>query len=165
VIGVDSGLIAYYRREFPEAIARYRRVLEVDPGFSQAHLGLALALSQADRHDEATAILEDLAERSHRAPPALAALGYACGRAGQLERARAIRDELLGTAAERYVPAYYLAGVALAVGDRNQAFEWLFRAIGEPSSLVASLKVEPAVDPLRDDPRFDELIRKLGLDG
>jgi len=165
VIGVDSGLIAYYRRDFPEAITRYRRVLEIDPGFSQAHLGLALALSQADRHDEATAILEELAARSRRAPPALAALGYACGRAGQLERARAIRDELLGTASERYVPAYYLAGVALAVGDRNQAFEWLFRAIGEPSSLVASLKVEPAVDPLRDDPRFDELIRKLGLDG
>jgi len=126
---------------------------------------LGLALSQADRHGEAIAILEELTERSHRAPPALAVLGYACGRAGQLERARAIRDELLDTAAERYVPAYYIAGVAMAAGDVDQAFEWLFRAVEEPSSLVASLKVEPAVDPLRGDPRFDELIRKLGLDG
>jgi serine/threonine-protein kinase len=165
VIGVDSGLIAYYRRDFPEAIARYRRVLDVDPGFSQALLGLALALSQADRHGEAIAILDQLTDRSHRATPALAALGYACGRAGELERARAIRDELLATAAERYVPAFYLAGVAVAVGDVDQAFEWLSRATEEPSSLVASLKVEPGVDPLRGDPRFGELIRNLGLDG
>jgi serine/threonine-protein kinase len=165
VIGVDAGLIAYYRRDFPEAIARYRRVLEVDPGFSQALLGLALALSQADRHGEAIAILDELADRSHRATPALAALGYAYGRAGELERARAIRDELLAAAAERYVPAFYLAGVAVAVGDVDQAFEWLSRATEEPSSLVASLKVEPGVDPLRADPRFDELIRRLAIPG
>ena len=165
IIGVDSGLIAYYRRDFPEAIARYQRVLEIDPGFSQALLGLALALSQIDRHDEAIAILGELVEGSHRAPPAVAALGYACGRAGQSERARAIRDELLAVAAQRYVPAYYLAGVALAVGDHDQAFEWLFRAVAEPSSLVASLKVDPGIDPLRADPRFDELVRRLGLGG
>jgi len=102
-------------------------------------------------------------DRSHRAPPALAALGYACGRAGELARARQIRDELLAAAAQRYVPAYYLAGVAMAVGDADQAFDWLFRSVDEPSSLVASLKVEPGVDPLRTDPRFDELIRRLDL--
>ena len=163
VIGVDSGLVAYYRRDFPEAITRYRRVLEVDPGFSQAQLGLALALSQDGRHGEAIGILEELVDRSHRAPPALAALGYACGRAGELARARQIRDELLAAATQRYVPAYYLAGVAMAVGDTDQAFDWLFRSVEEPSSLVASLKVEPGVDPLRTDPRFDELIRRLDL--
>jgi tetratricopeptide (TPR) repeat protein len=165
VIGVDSGLIAYYRRDFPEAITRYRRVLEVDPGFSQAQLGLALALSQDNRHDEAIAILQELVDRSHRAPPALAALGYACGRAGQTEQARAILDELLAAARERYVPAYYIGGVYTGLRDIERALEWMLRAVDEPSSLVASLGVEPAVDALRADPRFDELIRRLAIPG
>ena len=163
VIGADFGLVAYYRRDFPEAISRYQRVLEVEPEFSQALLGLALALSQAAHHDEAIAILEELVVRSHRAPPALAALSYACARGGRLERARAIRDEVLALATERYVPAYYIGGVYTGLEDVDHAFEWMFRAVEEPSSLVASLKVDPGFDPLRGDPRFDELIRRLGL--
>jgi serine/threonine-protein kinase len=163
VIGVDSGLVAYYRRDFPEAISRYQRVLGVEPEFSQALLGLALALSQAARHEEAIAILEELVVRSNRAPSALAVLGYACARGGDLERARAMRDEVLALTSERYVPAYYIGGLYTGLEDFDHAFEWLFRAVDEPSSLVASLKVEPGFDPLRRDPRFDDLIRRLGL--
>jgi serine/threonine-protein kinase len=163
VIGADSGLVAYYRRDFPESITRYRRVLEIDPGFSQAQLGLALALSQDGRHGEAIAILEELVDRSHRAPPALAALGFAYGRAGRTEQARAILDELLAAARERYVPAYYIGGVYTGLGDVERALEWMLRAVDEPSSLVASLDVEPAVDALRQDPKFGEVIRRLGL--
>jgi DNA-binding winged helix-turn-helix (wHTH) protein/TolB-like protein/Tfp pilus assembly protein PilF len=165
VIGVDFGLIAYYRRAYPEAIARYQGVLEIEPEFSQALLGLALALSQAGRHDEAVTILDELVVRSRRAPPALAALGFACARAGDTDRAHEILDELLAVSRERYVPAYYVGGIYTGLGDTERAFEWMFRAVGEPSSLVASLSVEPGVDPLRDDPRFDELLRRLGLAG
>jgi eukaryotic-like serine/threonine-protein kinase len=163
VIGVESGQIAYYRRNYPEAIARCERVLEVDPAFSQALLALSLARTQAGQHQEAISTLAELVEASGRALPALAAFGYACGHAGQLDRARAIRDELLAAGRERYVPPYYIAGVSLGLGDLDDAFECLFRAIEEPSSLEASLDVEPALDPLRDDPRYDELVRRLGL--
>jgi serine/threonine-protein kinase len=163
VIGVDAGEIAYYARDYPEAIARFQRVLDVDPGFSQALLARSLAQSQSGRHQEAISTLEGLVESSGRALPALAALGYSCGRAGQLDRARAIRDELLAAAEVRYVPPLYIAGVFIGLGDLDQAFEWLFKALQEPSSLEASLHVEPAVDPLRDDPRYRELVQRLGL--
>ncbi len=164
-IGVDAGMVAYYRRRFAEAVARFERVLAVDPGFPQARLGLGLALTQAGRRDEAIAVLDRLVQSSERSPSALAALGYAYGRAGRLEPARAIYDELRKAAGERYVPAYYLGAVCLGMGDRDRAFTWLMKAADEPSSLVASLNVEPGVDPLRHDPKFRELLRRLHLQG
>ncbi len=162
-IGVDAGMVAYYQRHFAEAVARFEQVLAVDPGFPQARLGLGLALTQAGRHHEAIAVLDRLVQSSERSPSALAALGYAYGRAGRLEPATAIYDELRTAAGERYVPAYYLGAVCLGMGDRGRAFTWLMKAADEPSSLVASLNVEPGVDPLRDDPRFRKLLRRLRL--
>jgi serine/threonine-protein kinase len=163
VIGVDWGLIAYYRRQYDEAIARYRQTLDMEPDFIQGHLALGLAYAQTGQYDEATAVLGKSVEMSGRAPVTIAALGYSLGRAGNSEAAGEILEELLALSEVRYIPAYYIAGLYVGLGDTDSAFDWLFRACEEPSGPIASLNVEPGVDSLRSDPRFEELVERLKL--
>ena len=146
VIGVDRGLIAYYRRDFDQAIERYRATLSAEPTFLQGHLALGLAYVQAKRYDEAVAVLEEASETSHTAPVVMAALGHALGSAGHSEEARGIVQELEALSARRYIPAYWIAGVYVGLEEDDAAFEWLFRACDEPSGPIASLNVEPGVD-------------------
>jgi tetratricopeptide (TPR) repeat protein len=95
--------------------------------------------------------------------PAVAALGYAHALAGKREEALAVLDRLKGISRQRFVPSYYIAGIYLGMGDRDHAFEWFNRACAERCSELGTLKVDPAFDPIRDDPRFAALLRCVRL--
>lgn len=163
VISADRGLFAYYRHDWDGAAALFRETLAREPGFVPARLGLALADSQAGRHAESIAELGALRRAVPGQPAVLAALGYALGHSGRVADARAVADDLRRLAAHRYVPAYHLAGVAVGVGDREAAIQALMSACRERCSLLGSLAVEPAFDPLREDPRFAAVLTCAGL--
>ena len=115
--------------------------------------GLAAAFSE----------FEQSARLSDDAPLHLAALGTAYARAGQTERARGTLLQLQRLASSRFVPALYFAGLHLSLGEREQALAALEKAHQERSDYFLYLSVDPIFRELRDEPRFANLVKKLGL--
>ncbi len=159
VIAADLGLLQYYRRDYDAAIRQYRATLAANPGFGQAALGLGLAYLRAGQVEEGVAVLSELNQAAHDAPPTLTALGYAQGVAGRHDEARATLERLRSISTRRFVPGYYLAGIYLGLGENDRAFEWFERACAQRCSMIGTLKVDPALDPIRGDARFAALLR------
>jgi len=90
-------------------------------------------------------------------------LGYAYGVSEDRERAQAVLKELNQLARHRRVTPFWLAMIYMALGDRNQAFQLLDRCYEERSPWLVWLKTDPALDPLRSDPRYGNLLRRMGL--
>src|SRR5262249_38078475 len=118
--------------------------------------------ADAGRWDEAIAASEKAVAIS-RTPGALGYLGMHYGLAGRKAEAHKILKELLELSRHRYVTPVALVDVYTGLGDKDQAFFWLEKAYQERSYPMAYLKVFPARDPLRSDPRFDDLLRRIGL--
>lgn len=90
-------------------------------------------------------------------------LGYALAKSGKQAEARAVLAELLKASSERYVSAYNLAMIFNGLGERDKAFEWLERGFQQRDQRMVFLKVEPKWNNLRDDPRFQDLMRRVGF--
>jgi TolB-like protein/DNA-binding winged helix-turn-helix (wHTH) protein len=145
-----------------EAIARYRRTLELAHDFAGAHQGLGLALLRSGKNDEAVRELE-AAVRTSDDLRSTAALGYAYGRVGRTAEARGILEQLARRMPDRYLSPIYPAFVHAGLGDRDAAFDRLDAAFLDRSPLLIGAKVDPLLDPLRDDPRFTDLLKRMNL--
>ena len=156
VASAALGWVQFYRRDYAAAVAQCRRTLELNPEFSLAHLWAGWAQEVAGRHAEAVAHLTEAVRLSSDAAVALASLGRAQALAGDPGAARQTLAEL-HRAHGAYLPAYELAKLHLALGDRDEAFVWLRRALAERSHSIVFLDVDPQLDLLRDDPRFAAL--------
>ncbi len=163
VINADLGLFAYYARDYGQAIEYYKATLAMEPYFVPARLGLALAYTQEGHASEALTELAEAGKVAPGEPGVMATAGYVLGRAGRTAEARGVADELQRLAAQRFVPAYYIGGVLVGLGDAAGAFAWLGKACEQRCSLLGALAVDPAFDPLRNDPHFAELLRCAGL--
>ncbi|AXC14814.1 Adenylate cyclase [Acidisarcina polymorpha] len=162
-INSSLGLAYYFSRRFDDAIHQLKETLEMDNKFLVARLPLAWSYLEKGMHDEALAHLEQGTEMSRRNPAYVAALAHAYAIAGRRDDAMNALDELLSVAATRYVPSDQIARVYVGLGDLDKAFELLRRAADEPSSYLAYLKLDPKSDRLRNDARFDELLRKINF--
>ncbi len=134
----------------------------MDPRFTFARWNLALARARQGRLGEAVEALEAATEDSGGGLTFKAHLGYVYGLAGERERALSISAEMEALARHRYVSAYYPAIIRLGLGEHERALDLLERAREERSAFLVFLKVEPMFDPLRTDPRFAALERRLG---
>ena len=155
--------LADYERRYDDAIAQIKKSLEMDPTFVVSHWYLGLFYQLKGMEQEALREVEEAVRLSDGDPLYLAALGRvpaAFGRAAEAEATLARLDQM-GSA--RYVSSYYVAAIPAALGHRDQAFARLDRAVEERSHGLALLLVDPGVDPLRSDPRFDDLLRRVGL--
>jgi serine/threonine-protein kinase len=155
-------LLAYARRA-DEAIEHLQRAVAQDPTAQETHRILGLAFMLAGRPDEAEAALEEAADLSGRAPYDLAIRGYLYAGLGRTAEAIALRDELESRARDRYVSPVAFVMIAAGLGRRDEVFDWLERAYAERRGWLVYLKVEPLLDPVRDDPRLADLTRRMGL--
>jgi tetratricopeptide (TPR) repeat protein len=114
-------------------------------------------------HKEAIAELELARTLSGNAPRALSGLAYAHAIAGQKAAARKLLDNLSRLSKEEYVAPFDIAVVYGALGEKDRAFAWLEKAYEDRHPWLVMLRVTPKVDPLRSDPRFDNLCRRVGL--
>jgi len=153
---------SYHQRDFDAAIDLARAARDFDPGLWQASWLLCLSLSEKSFHDRAIAECREAVARSGRNPLALSGLGYALASGGRRDEARQLIEELKELARHRYVPASYPAVVDGALGHHDRAFDWLEMAYAERDSYLLHLE-EPFFDPIRADPRFDALLRKVGF--
>ena len=159
----NIGTICYYARRHDEAIAQYQKTLELAPEFARTHYFLALAYLATKRYDEAIAELEDTIKLSDENAVLLGTLAHALARAGREQDARHALQRLEERSAKEYVPALSRALAHIGLGQSNEAFAELDRAFTERSSWLLSLNVEPLFDPIRQDPRFQELVDRVGL--
>jgi eukaryotic-like serine/threonine-protein kinase len=162
-ISAVRGFILENARRYDEAIEQLRRVIAMDPNHYPAHWYLGHTYAASGRFNEAIAASERAAALSGRAPGALGFLGLAYGLAGRKDEANKVLKELLDLQRRRYVSPPALANVYIGLGDKDQVFFWLEKAYQERSNYMAWLKVFPLHDPLRSDPRFDDLLRRIGL--
>ncbi|HEX8649692.1 MAG TPA: tetratricopeptide repeat protein [Pyrinomonadaceae bacterium] len=160
---VSLGWVYYFARQYERAVEQGHKALEMDPRFDFAHWIIGLAYAQQGKAKDAVAALNQAVLLTGGAITFMAYLGYAYGRAGLHEEARFVLEDFKETAKERYVPAYYFAIIHLGLGEHDQALTWLEQAFEERSGFLAYTKVEPMLDPLRDDPRFASLLQRVGF--
>jgi len=162
IANVNAGWIYYFARQFDQAIEQDRKSLEMDPNFARGHWAISEPLEQEQRYDEAIAELQK-ARQLDETPIMLALLGHVYAVSGKRTEARKIIDELNDLSKRMYVDPYFLAEIYVALGERDQALQALDSAYAQRSSWLVWLKVEPKFDQLRGDPRFKDLVRRVGL--
>ncbi len=163
IANAAGGWAEYYARRWDSAIAHHRSTIELDPSFMLGHLWLGHALVQAGAPDEAAAEYETAIRLSGRSAITVAALARVLAAAGRREESDRLLAELDELAQHRFVPQYDLAVVHAAAGDHEAAFGRLERALAEREHELVFLAVDPALDPLRGDPRFGSLAERVGL--
>jgi eukaryotic-like serine/threonine-protein kinase len=157
------GFVLTNARRYDEAIAQLRRVINLDPNNYGAHWFLGIAYADKKRFDEAISTLERAVALSQRAPSAVGLLGMCYALAGRKAEARKTLVELLELNRSRYVTPVALVHLYTGLGETDQAFYWLEKSYQERSYFMAYLRVIPLADPLRPDPRFADLLRRMGL--
>jgi TolB-like protein/Flp pilus assembly protein TadD len=161
VINADLGTDYYYARRYDEAIAQVRKTLEMDPGFYIAHLGLGQMLDAKGAHDAAIAECQK-ARALNDDPAVLGVLARAHGLSGNKTEAEKILDQLKELSKLRYVAAYSFALVYLGLGNKEEALRWLEQSYQDRAgSDIGYIRVDPLLDPLRGDPRFEALAEKI----
>jgi Flp pilus assembly protein TadD len=158
------GWLYYYARQPGLAIEHLTRAVAMAPGAEETHTILGLALVQQGRTAEAEAEFREAMSLSSEHARALAALGTLAATQGRTAEARAVLAQLEARARERYVSPVDFVALHQALGETDEAFAWLERAYAERRGWMAYLNVEPALDGLRHDPRFRELVRRMRLD-
>jgi TolB-like protein/Tfp pilus assembly protein PilF len=149
----------YWARQYEEAARVIRGAIERDPEFWLAQVILGRIHEVQGDFESAIALYERAHAIDDSSPESLGDLGRALARAGKKARARKVLAELQERARNEHVPAFTFVGVYDALGDRDLAFAALQAAIDERSWFVTWLKVDPLLDPLRDDPRFEKLVQ------
>jgi tetratricopeptide (TPR) repeat protein len=150
-------------KQYDKAIAEARRALELDPTFPLAYAELATAQVQKGLPEEAIAELTDALAHGQRHPRVRGMLGCAFATAGRAAEAQRVLQELKLISEGRFAFALPIARIHAALGEKDQAFEWLRQACAERDSAVIWLKVDPTFDQLRSDPRFDAILQEMRL--
>jgi serine/threonine-protein kinase len=148
---------------FDEGIKECRRTIELDPNFALAHQVMAFDYAAQGKYREALPIAEKAAALDGATPMSLALLGHLKARLGDVQEALQIVERLAESSNRRYTPGLAFAVVYVGLDDRDQAFAWLDRAREERFNRLAYLRADPVWISLRDDPRFDALLRRIGL--
>jgi tetratricopeptide (TPR) repeat protein len=163
VFNAFVGGALYFARRYDEAIEECHKTIDLHPDFGVAHWYLGRAYLQKGRHQEALAELQKAVALSGGSPLMKGSLGVGYALAGDRAAAEAALAELEKLRTESYASALDLADIHAALGDRESAFRWLDQAASERAFHLIYLKVWPELDPLRSDPRFPALIRRLGM--
>ncbi len=162
IINCDYGWAFYCARRYGEAIDQLRRTIEMDASFAQTYLWLGLAYQATGLLTESAEAFEEGARLTNGSPTMLSGLAGARAEAGVRADAERILAEMQERAKTGYVPMVAMVQLHLALRDVDGTFEWLDKAFAYHASFLVPMKVYPFLDPIRDDPRFREMLRAAG---
>ena len=161
IINSDLGLVYYTARRYDQAVEQLLKTIELDPTFNRAHFYLAECYAGQGRYEEALAEalkyweLSGLKGRSQ--------LGYFYAVAGKRDEAQKILAEMQETAKQQYVPPGIFALIYAGLNDKDKAFMWLEKAYEQRGPGMIGLKTQPRGDSLRSDPRYADLMKRVGF--
>jgi TolB-like protein/Tfp pilus assembly protein PilF len=158
-----QGEIYYYKRDFDASLQQELKTLEHSPGFLYPRIWLASAYREKKMYKEALSDFDLARKQSNDSPALLGLYGHALAIAGDKAGAQQMLVKLEQSSKTRYVPALYFAAVYTGLGDKDQTFSWLEKAFNEQDDRLVYLGVDPIADPLRSDPRFQQLMKRSGL--
>jgi eukaryotic-like serine/threonine-protein kinase len=159
----NLGLALFYARQYDQAIEQERKTLELEPNFVGAHENLGLAYIQKSMYKEGIEEFEKELVIRPGDSSALSGLGYAYAVAGRRQEAQKVLDRLNELSKQKYFPAVDRAIIYVGLGEKDKAFEWLKKSYEDRSLVLGDIKVHPIFDPLRSDPRFTDLLRRMNL--
>lgn len=161
IIAADRGALFYFSRQYAPAVAQFRSVLDMEPDFPRAGL-VIYAYVQQGKYPEALAALGHARQnRENPWDPALEA--YVLARSGKPDEARQELAKFKAAAWPQEQISQPLAVAYIGLGDQDQAMAWLEKAFAGHAGSLTAIKVDPTYDPLRGDPRFKDLLRRIGL--
>jgi TolB-like protein/Tfp pilus assembly protein PilF len=162
-ISAGVGWAFCFARQYDQAIEQFQKTVEMDPNFWMSYSGLGEAYINKGMYEEAVKVRLKMRDLLGNSPEGLAELGYAYAMSGRKDEARKVLEELKERSKQEYIMPIYFAWIYLGLGEKDQTFEWLEKAYEERSGFLNWLKVGPYYDSLRSDPRFTEMLKKVGL--
>jgi serine/threonine protein kinase/tetratricopeptide (TPR) repeat protein len=163
IVNFELGVAFYYARAYDQAIEQFQKTLELDQNFPPAKHFLAATYLQKGMYDKAIAGFREAIPLLSNEVTGTASLGHVYALSGKQSDARTVIDQLKQLSGHQYVAATNIALIYGGLGEKDQAFAWLEKGYEERSFAMSWLNVEPRWDSLRSDPRFADLIRRMGL--
>jgi TolB-like protein/Tfp pilus assembly protein PilF len=165
IINTSVGWPYYFMRRYDDAMEAFQNALSIDEGFWYAHWSLGLSYSQKEMYDKALAEIQKAKELYNGWQPLIeSSIGCTYARMGRREEARQVLNKLLERQEQDYVRPVVIAYVYFDLKENDRGFDWLNRAFEVRDPELTWLKVLPDYDPIRSDPRFTAILKKMGLD-
>jgi eukaryotic-like serine/threonine-protein kinase len=153
----------YYDRKYPEAIKAFRDAIAMSPKFPPSHFGLGRVYQAQGNYAEAIAELRAGGAEVSKQPPILGLLGNLLAISGKREEAVAVLKVLDRLSEQKYVSPYSAAAIRLGLGEKDQAIELLRKSLEDRTTWMVWTLKDPRWDPLRGDPRFQDILRRVGF--
>jgi serine/threonine protein kinase/tetratricopeptide (TPR) repeat protein len=163
IINVAIGWASYMDRRYDEAIAQLLRTLELDPNYPMTYWILGLLYRVTGRYESAITAGEKAVALSAGSPVMRAALAHTYAKAGRKSEALQVLDDLTDLAKHKYVVPHFLAGIHIGLREYDRAIESLEKSWEDHSHWLIYLHIDPSMDDLRNDPRFQSLLKRVGL--
>lgn len=151
-----------FTRNYQKALEHLKKILEMDPKFFPVNIITGLVYEKMGNFPEAVGYFQKAATLED-VPPVTALVANVCALSGEIGKAQELLRELQALSKHRYVAPYYIARIYVALGDKDQAFEWLERAYEDRTEWLAWINVNPELDSLRSDSRFEDLASRVGI--
>lgn len=167
LIKIRMGYMFYYKRDFDRAIRQFQKIIDLEPDFPPAYHGLMDAYGQKGMLEEALAAGEHMLKLSGKMGEASAhigVLGFYYARAGHEEKARKFLSDLEERSKKGYVSSFWEGVLFLGLGETDIAFERFEKAFEERDGNLIYITIPPPFDPIRPDPRYKRLLKKMGLE-
>jgi tetratricopeptide (TPR) repeat protein len=161
IINTNLGWAFYYARQYDQAIEQYQRTLEMDANFANARLRLGEAYEQKGMYKEAITEYQRAITLSRWNARMVGSLGHAYAATQRTDEARKVLEELTETSRQRYVSPITIAIIYIGLREKDEALGGLTKAYEERES--GMMLRNPQFESLRSDPRFDNLVRRIGL--
>jgi tetratricopeptide (TPR) repeat protein len=162
IIGTNLGDTLVNLRRYDEAIAQYKRILSLDQNFAIAHNQLGAAYGAKGMYREAIAEMRKYLELDPD-PTGRGYLALWLAKSDQRGEAMKLLDQLKQESTQRYVQPYSFALIYIGLDEKEEAFNWLEKEISDRSPNASVYAIDPALDDLRSDPRFKEMLKRLNL--
>ena len=163
IINVAIGWASYMARRYDEALEQLLRTVELEPNYPVTYWILGLLYRKTGRYELAISVGEKGVNLSGGSPLMRAALAHTLGESGRGQEALQLLEDLTKLAKHKYVAPYFFAGIHIGLGENDRAIEYLEKSYEEHSHWLIYLHIDPSMDGLRNNPRFQELLKRVGL--
>lgn len=158
----DLGWDLYFARRYDEAIEQLQKAIDLEPNYWLSHVLLGRCYEQKGKLHEAVEQFEKARQIEDSIPEVLAAVGHGYALSGRKSEALKIIRDLQERSKREFVPSYSIATVYLGLGMKEEALQFIQKSYDEGSFYMIHLKVDPMLDSVRNDPRFTEVVRRVG---